>query len=289
MRRSSAVLLALGCLIDLSVHRVAGAPAPAGPASPSEDVAVERFLTEIEKPPVAYQARRRLEASSASLKESAWMEVMTEYRPCLGVQLLDSRARRIRADPAACLEIGARSGEGQFHTRAMAEGKSFARELRVQLWRAFSRRDAQDAVGPAPPRLATREWCGAADRNLRRSGPRRRAPLEISFVLGQMGKRIEQLRAYQRLDDARRNRIDGRCQNRRSFHVRDDLRVPDGRWRCCSGAGNSRRQIGPTHPSSPNPPLAFDAPGSGRMLEAWRVSSSFSTAKSFASRIRRRR
>jgi hypothetical protein len=51
---------------------------------PSEYVAVERFLVEIEKPPVAYQARRRLEASSAKLNESAWMEAITEYRPAIG-------------------------------------------------------------------------------------------------------------------------------------------------------------------------------------------------------------
>jgi hypothetical protein len=84
MRRSTAVLLALGPLIGGSVHHLAGAPAPAGPASPSEYVAVERFLVEIEKPPVAYQARRRLEASSVKLNESAWMEAITEYRPAVG-------------------------------------------------------------------------------------------------------------------------------------------------------------------------------------------------------------
>ena len=73
-----------GALIGLSVHGLAGAPAPAAPASPSEYVAVERFLSDIEKPPVAYQARRRLEASSAKLKESAWMEAITEYDPAAG-------------------------------------------------------------------------------------------------------------------------------------------------------------------------------------------------------------
>lgn len=79
-----AVLLAFGCLIGLSVQGLAGAPAPAVPASPSEYVAVERFLAEIEKPPVANQARRRLEASSKKLKESAWMEAITQYDPAKG-------------------------------------------------------------------------------------------------------------------------------------------------------------------------------------------------------------
>jgi hypothetical protein len=46
---------------------------------------VERFLADIEKPPVAYQARRRLEASSVKLKESAWMEAITEYDPAAGL------------------------------------------------------------------------------------------------------------------------------------------------------------------------------------------------------------
>ena len=62
---------------------MAGAPAPA-PASPSEYVAVERFISNIEKPPVAYQARRRLEASSTKLQESAWLDALTEYAPASG-------------------------------------------------------------------------------------------------------------------------------------------------------------------------------------------------------------
>ena len=85
MNRRTAVLTAFGFLIGLSVQRLAGAPAPAVPVSPSEYVAVERFLADIEKPPVAYQARRRLEASSAKLNESAWMEAVTEYDPVNGL------------------------------------------------------------------------------------------------------------------------------------------------------------------------------------------------------------
>lgn len=83
--RGPAVLVALGCLIGLSVPSLSGAPAPAVPASPTEHGAVERFLAEIEKPPVAYKARRRLEASSAKLKESAWMEAVTAYDPAVGL------------------------------------------------------------------------------------------------------------------------------------------------------------------------------------------------------------
>jgi hypothetical protein len=84
MRTGTAALLAIGCLVALSIRGLAGAPEPGAPASPSEYAAVERFLAETEKPPVAYQARRRLEASSAKLNESAWMEAFTEYHPAAG-------------------------------------------------------------------------------------------------------------------------------------------------------------------------------------------------------------
>src|SRR5215212_5413766 len=86
MRRSSAFIVALlGILPILTAPRLAGAPAPA-PASAAEYVAVERFLSDIEKPPVAYQARRRMEASSSKLNESAWMEATTTYSPERGFQ-----------------------------------------------------------------------------------------------------------------------------------------------------------------------------------------------------------
>jgi hypothetical protein len=84
MVRGSAVIVAFGCLIGLSVQGLAGAPTAAVPASPSEYEAIERFLADIEKAPVAYQARRRLEASSSKLKESAWMDVVTEFDPAAG-------------------------------------------------------------------------------------------------------------------------------------------------------------------------------------------------------------
>ena len=87
MIRGTAVLLGFWCLIGVTSQRLAGARAPAAPLPPStpEHGAVERFLAEIEKPPVAYQARRRLEASSAKLKESAWLEAITSYHPSSGL------------------------------------------------------------------------------------------------------------------------------------------------------------------------------------------------------------
>jgi hypothetical protein len=63
---------------------MAGFPAPAILANPSDSVAVERFFAQIEKAPVAYQAYRRLEASSTKLKESAWLEALTDYSPVTG-------------------------------------------------------------------------------------------------------------------------------------------------------------------------------------------------------------
>jgi hypothetical protein len=83
MQRGTPLLLLSGYLMALSVPGLAGAPAPA-PAAAAEYVAVERFLTVIEKPPVAYQARRRMEASSTNLKEAAWMEAVTSYTPGTG-------------------------------------------------------------------------------------------------------------------------------------------------------------------------------------------------------------
>lgn len=85
MTRGTALLIALASLVGLSAPGLVGAPAPAVPPSPSESTAVERFLADIEKPPLAYQARRRLEASSAKLKESAWLEAVTQYDPAVGL------------------------------------------------------------------------------------------------------------------------------------------------------------------------------------------------------------
>lgn len=84
MNRGIAALIGLVTLTGLSVQGLAGAPAPAVPASSSEYVALERFLADVEKPPVAYQARRRLEASSAKLNESAWLEAVTSFDPKSG-------------------------------------------------------------------------------------------------------------------------------------------------------------------------------------------------------------
>jgi hypothetical protein len=82
MNRAAGLILLAA--VGASVQSLTSAPAPAAPASVSENVAVERFLAEIEKPPVAYHARRRLQASSARLNESAWMEAATEYDPAAG-------------------------------------------------------------------------------------------------------------------------------------------------------------------------------------------------------------
>jgi hypothetical protein len=81
MRPLPPVVLALSCLVALSVQVLAGAGAPGARA---ESLAVERFINDIEKPPISYQATRRLEASSSKLNESAWLEAFTEYSPETG-------------------------------------------------------------------------------------------------------------------------------------------------------------------------------------------------------------
>ena len=84
MVRGTALLVGFGGLLALTVADLTGARGPAAPTSNSEYAAVERFLASIEKPPVAYKARRRLDASSEKLKESAWMEAITEFDPSAG-------------------------------------------------------------------------------------------------------------------------------------------------------------------------------------------------------------
>jgi hypothetical protein len=99
MRRLSVLLLVSGCWVAIGGPGLAGAPAPA-PASAAEYVAVERFLSDLEKPPVAYQARRRLEACSQKLHESAWMEAVTSYSPTTGFRyqvVAQGGSERIRA------------------------------------------------------------------------------------------------------------------------------------------------------------------------------------------------
>lgn len=92
----------LGFIAALFQSGVAGAPAPA-PVSAAEYVAVEHFLAGIEKPPVAYQARRRLEAASAKLRESGWMEAITVYSP----------------DGGFSYQIAAQGGSDRIRTRVL--------------------------------------------------------------------------------------------------------------------------------------------------------------------------
>jgi hypothetical protein len=83
MRSWTPLVLALGCLVTLPVARLMGAAAE---ATRAEAGMVERFINDIEKDPIPYQAVRRLEASSTKLNESAWMEAFTEYTRERGFQ-----------------------------------------------------------------------------------------------------------------------------------------------------------------------------------------------------------
>ena len=80
----SAIFVSLTTVLAICRAVLSGAPAPAVPPSPNEHSAVERFLSDIEKPPVAYSATRRLEASSSKLNESAWLEAITDFDPAAG-------------------------------------------------------------------------------------------------------------------------------------------------------------------------------------------------------------
>jgi hypothetical protein len=62
-------------MVMIPAERLIGAAA----ASREEAGTVDRFMDAIEKEPVPYRAVRRLEASSAKLNESAWMDAFTEY------------------------------------------------------------------------------------------------------------------------------------------------------------------------------------------------------------------
>jgi len=59
-------------------------PGLSGAASASREALLQRFIDDIERPPVAYQGIRRLEASSEKLNESAWMEAFIDYDPTTG-------------------------------------------------------------------------------------------------------------------------------------------------------------------------------------------------------------
>ena len=77
MRFLTPLVIVLGWLVLYPSEQLVGAAAE---ASRAEAGTVERFINDIEKNPIPYQAVRRLEASSSKLNESAWMEAFTEYR-----------------------------------------------------------------------------------------------------------------------------------------------------------------------------------------------------------------
>jgi hypothetical protein len=74
--RLAAPVLVFGCLAAFPAATLSGAGAEMARA---DSAAVTRFINDIEKEPIPYQANRRLEASSTDLGESAWMEAFTEY------------------------------------------------------------------------------------------------------------------------------------------------------------------------------------------------------------------
>jgi hypothetical protein len=81
MRTAKTLFLAISCLTGLYVQGLSGAGASEALA---ESGGLQRLFDDIDRPPISYQAVRRLEASSSKLNESAWMEAFTEYDPATG-------------------------------------------------------------------------------------------------------------------------------------------------------------------------------------------------------------
>jgi hypothetical protein len=160
MIRGTALLLAVGCLSALAAERLVGAPAPPVAASPTEAAALERFLADIEKPPVAYEARRRLEAASAKLNESAWLEATTRFDPAAGFTysiVAEGGSERIRRRVLkAVLETERKSSTGDQLRRGMLSHENYAFDfgghaadgmLKIQL--TPRRRDSRLVFGSA--------------------------------------------------------------------------------------------------------------------------------------------
>jgi hypothetical protein len=76
MRLLVSLIVTLGCLVSFPANRLVRA---AGDLVGDDTGAVARFINDVEKGPIPYEALRHLEASSVKLKESAWMEAFTEY------------------------------------------------------------------------------------------------------------------------------------------------------------------------------------------------------------------
>ena len=266
MVRGSAVVIAFGCLIGLSVQGLAGAPTPAVPASPSEYLAIERFLAEIEKPPVSYQARRRLEASSSKLKESAWMEAVTEYDPAAGFTysiVAQGGSERIQRRVLKAVLETEREG---VDARRVAQSESVARELRVQFRRSCGRRHAENAVDAAP--AGSRLVLGSAllTANVRKSGSCRRPSIEVALILGAVGERLTQLCSDRRLDDAGRveSTADVRIAGMSTFSMTYDYQMVDGRASERHFVENLRKPLAYPIPPRPRHPI----PVSGTMLRS---------------------
>jgi hypothetical protein len=76
MRLWTLLSFVLGCVVAIPAERLSGAGSD---ATRADAATIQRFINDIEKEPIPYQAVRRLEASSSKLGESAWMEAFTEF------------------------------------------------------------------------------------------------------------------------------------------------------------------------------------------------------------------
>ena len=210
MNRGIAVLLALSCLTGLSVQGLAGAAGPAVPTSPSENVAVEKFLSQVEKPPVAYQ---RAAAPRSVQRKAEGIGVAGScyaIQPDRGPDVFDRRARRVRADspPRARTRCSKRSRRIRRTPNGVKGNLSRANYafdfgghagdgmLKMQL--TPRRRDSRLVLGSA-----------LADREIGKPRSCGRPPVEVAVILGALGGRVAHVFANRRRDDAgrRSNRL----------------------------------------------------------------------------------
>ena len=229
MNRATALYRRLTCLIGLVRRRGSRVRLARRASVGVRSRRGRAFPAEIEKPPVAYHARRRLEASSAKLKESAWLEAITEYDPVAGFSYAivaqggsERIARRVLKRVLDAEKENTAAGE--WH-----KGNLSRANYSFDFGGHDSTRHAAVAADAATARSTSRARLGAAHREIRRPRSRGRTAFEIAVVLGALGRRGEQLRARRRHHDARRDRVDGRRAHRRNIDILDDLRLQDGR------------------------------------------------------------
>jgi hypothetical protein len=97
---------------------------------------LERFLeASAERRPVSYRAVRRLEASSAKLKASGWVEALTEFEPASGLYvrvLAEGGSGRIRGALKGFLDAERKATQPGTSRKTALTAENYAFQLRAQ-------------------------------------------------------------------------------------------------------------------------------------------------------------